>query len=807
MNLFKHMSVKWKIYLIAVVSICGFGAYLGYNVWVNTRNAQLLSTLREAYFPILDKATQNDVNLDRLSELFSTAAMTAESEYVYKAQTTADNMNDLFDQIERLEPTRKADIVEIKKSFNDYYEAARDITLDMLSAEADMSQMAVRAEIKETKLNKLNTELDAFIAYARAQFSGSIDTANANSRNMLTSGFVIWGVCILLMAVTVYAIARIILGNINQVSSSLAMIAQGSADFSRKIVVTSEDEIGKLAASFNALMENLRVKTNDLMCMMQHMHSGLFTITQAETIHGEYSACLEDIFETNDVADKHYFSLLFDRAQLGVDVSDQLRTAVSALLGEDAMMFEFNSHLLIKEYQLTFTDDHDAGASNVRTKIIELDWDAIVTDDIITKIMVTVRDVTEVRAMQAAAEEQKRELEMVGQILKLTPDRFSAFAENALSLLEKNALIIRQHPQAHLPALAELFANMHTIKGNARTYQLTYLTDIVHATESTYDRLRKDCLREGSLCEGSLSKDSSAEWSQMQLLEELGLVRSALDRYVAVLKEKLSFASDSFASPQGAILIDKEEYRALLRKIEPLVSSASQASPMLRLLESLQQLDARPLTGVLGGLVKTLPEVARQLGKPEPKILIHGEDVRVFSEYANTITNVFSHVLKNSIDHGLEKAEQRVAARKPEAGIIHIQASQQHVGVEIEVWDDGRGLALKRLHKKMTEEGLLAIGSNSNPQRVAESIFMSGLSTAEAVTDISGRGVGMDAVKKYLNACGCDIKIVLTEQATLERDYVPFKLVISLSPNVCFIPGVEKQSGAMSCHNNMQKVS
>jgi two-component system chemotaxis sensor kinase CheA len=339
---------------------------------------------------------------------------------------------------------------------------------------------------------------------------------------------------------------------------------------------------------------------------------------------------------------------------------------------------------------------------------------------------------------------------------------------------------------------------MHTIKGNARTYQLTYLTDIVHATESTYDRLRKD----------SLLKDSSAEWSQTQLLDELGLVRSALDRYIAVLKEKLSFASDSFASPQGAILIDKEEYRSLLRKIEPLVSSASQASPMLRLLESLQQLDARPLTGVLGGLVKTLPEVARQLGKPEPKILIQGEDVRVFSDYANTVTNVFSHVLKNSIDHGLEKAEQRVSNGKPEAGVIHIHASQKPGGVEIDVWDDGRGLALKRLHEKMIEEGLLESGSkNITPQRVAESIFMSGLSTAEAITDVSGRGVGMDAVKKYLNACGCDIKIVLAEQASLERDYVPFKLVISLSPNVCFIPGMEKENGAMSCHNKMQKVS
>jgi len=368
-SFFRNLSVKWKIYLIAIVSALGFGGYLGFNVWVNTQNSNLLGNLREAYFPLLEKATQTNVNLERIAESLGNAVMTAESEHVDKAKETANKINQLIDEIYVLEPERKQQIATLKTKFNEYFKEALKITSDMIAGDMDVAGMSDRGKRKEDARVETQAILLDFISYAHAKFSGSIDKANRNSINMLSSGFVIWGVCIILMAVTVYAIARIIIKNISKVSASLEEIASGSADFSEKITVNSNDEIGQLASSFNALMENLRIKTNDLMSMMQNMHTGLFTILENETIHREYSAYIEQIFESQQVAGKRYSELLFRRALLGADVRDQVDAAVTSLLGAESMMFEFNSHLLIKEYTAQFTDDD----GNVREKIIELE--------------------------------------------------------------------------------------------------------------------------------------------------------------------------------------------------------------------------------------------------------------------------------------------------------------------------------------------------------------------------------------------------------------------------------------------------
>lgn len=767
MNIFKHMSVKWKIYLIALVSLLGFGSYLGFNVWVNTNNAKLLTQLRESYFPILEKSTQNHVNLERLAELLNNAAMTAETEFIDKAQATTDKMNGLFDEIQALEPEKKQDVADIKQNFNDYFTEARKITEDMLSGEADMKQLSKRAVAKEEKLKTVNDELDAFIAYAHAKFSGSIDTANLNSTMMLNSGFVIWGVCTLIMGITCYAIARIILGSINKVSDSLKELASGSADFSRKIAVVSEDEIGKLASSFNALLENLRIKTSDLMCMMQNMHTGLFTITEDETIHGEYSAFIENIFETTNVAGENYATFLFSNANLGADVTDQVHAAVTSLLGADEMMFEFNSHLLVKEYNLQLKDEN----GHIKTKILELDWDSIVTDEVITKIMVTVRDVTELRAMQAAAEEQKMELEIVGQILKLTPARFRAFAENAFALIDRNRSIIQQSQVKNLDVVAELFANMHTIKGNARTYQLNYITDVVHEAEARYDTLRKD---------------NAAPWDPSVLNAELEGVRDALSRYMHILKEKLSFATDGGALPTGTLAVKKADVQEILDHLNIALSGTISHQSMLPIVDRLRRFDTQPLPQILDGLLATLPEIAAQLHKAEPRIRFKGEIPLVFNDHASTVLNVFSHVLKNSIDHGIETTDERLLKGKHEQGTITIQAELHDGSGRLHIFDDGRGLNIKRLREKLMEQG--ADIASLTPQRIAEGMFMSGVSTAETLTDISGRGVGMDAVKKYLNSIGCDIAIEIDGSATNDQSFAPFKLVVTLDQSVCVFP-------------------
>ncbi|CBL45597.1 Hypothetical protein HDN1F_20140 [gamma proteobacterium HdN1] len=218
---FRNLSVKWKIYFIAIVSILGFGGYLGFNVWVNMENGKLLASLHDVYSPVLEKAKLANINLERIDESLGVAVMIAEADFIDNAKSTADSINKLFNEITILDPSSAGQINTLQKTFGEYFAATVGITEDMISEDADLSEIAARSQNKQELLDKTKELLAAYIKYADAKFTDSISQANANSQLMLNSGFAIWGVCIFIMAITVYAIARIIINNINKVSSSL----------------------------------------------------------------------------------------------------------------------------------------------------------------------------------------------------------------------------------------------------------------------------------------------------------------------------------------------------------------------------------------------------------------------------------------------------------------------------------------------------------------------------------------------------------------------------------------------------------
>ncbi|HEY7773235.1 MAG TPA: HAMP domain-containing protein, partial [Marinagarivorans sp.] len=621
--------------------------------------------------------------------------------------------------------------------------------------EADFNTIGERVRLKEQHLASLVAQLEAFRSYSHNNFTGNIDQADSNSTLMLTSGFIIWASSILVLTLTVYTIARLILGSIIKVSKSLHQIAR-SGDVAQNIPVTSRDEIGRLTQSFNELMEKLRERTNDLMSMMHNMHQGLFTITEQETVHKEYSSHIETVFATTDVANRPYRELLFSQAQLGSDQLDQIQTAISSLLGSDEMMFGFNEHLLIKEYRI----QHDASAE---AQIIELDWDPIVADGVINKIMVTVRDVTQLRAMQTEAQEQKKELDIVGQIIRISPAKFTAFIHNAHSLLDKNEELIRANQHKSSATVASLFVNMHTIKGNSRTYQLSDITNLVHEAETTYDQLRKD---------------GEYPWNPEQLLTELSAVRAAIDKYQTIKQEKLAFNASSDI-PEGSIVLSKNDYQKLLTQ--------ANNKNLTAIASTLARLDTNTLEDALGDILRSLPSIAAQLDKPAPKLDLQLNCLLLHREYNDLINNVFTHLLRNAIDHGIESADQRLQSHKSAQGTIHLHADTQPHGATLWLWDDGRGLNLNRLKEKAEADNQLTEQQLDSPDAIAQYLFRPGVSTAEQVTAISGRGVGMDAVKRYLQDADCDIQICLDSEARSKDGFTPFKLKISLAPQLCEI--------------------
>lgn len=515
-----------------------------------------------------------------------------------------------------------------------------------------------------------------------------------------------------------------------------------------------------LEQKVEARTAELRQKTNDINNMLQNMHQGIFTILPGRAIHPEYSAYLESIVQDKHIANIDVMDVLFKNTNLGANGLSQIAAALDAILGEESMMFDFNRHCLVHEFNRTMPDGH--------TKILELDWDPINSESgIIDKLMVTVRDVTELRGLQAEAEKQKEELHIIGQILSAGPEKFASFVKDAYRFLDENEKIIKETTMASPDTIALLFRNLHTIKGNARTYGFMGITDVAHEAETSYDVLRKNT-------EAFFDKD--------KLLGELARTRDRIDKYATINKEKLANSS-SDGVYVDLMLIDK--LRTVLTNVNEHDVNALRSA--VRTVKSISgAIGTESIRALLDAVTRSMPDLAQRLGKPAPNIVINDNGIRLAAEAAQVMKNVFTHGFRNSIDHGIETAEERIAQGKSGQGTIVLDVFEEEGRVVLSLKDDGRGLALRKLKEKAIAQGIVYPNEELNEIELAGLIFQSGLSTAANVSDISGRGVGMDAMRKFVEKLGGQVEVRFLPKAVGSDDYRQFESRIIL-PTVCAV--------------------
>ncbi|HPG80108.1 MAG TPA: chemotaxis protein CheW [Piscinibacter sp.] len=173
--------------------------------------------------------------------------------------------------------------------------------------------------------------------------------------------------------------------------------------------------------------------------------------------------------------------------------------------------------------------------------------------------------------------------------------------------------------------------------------------------------------------------------------------------------------------------------------------------------ESVMSIRMIPMSVVFNRFPRMLRDLAAKLGK-KVEFVTHGEATELDKGLVEKITDPLTHLVRNSCDHGIELPAERLAKGKPEHGTITLSASHQGGSIVIEVRDDGKGLSREKLLKKAREKGIDAPDSMTD-QEVWSLIFAAGFSTAEVVTDVSGRGVGMDVVKKNILGLGGTVEI------------------------------------------------
>lgn len=730
----KKTHAMRRVFMLVGVAIVVFLAFTAYTVTKEIQGRAQLAAIKDLYFPVLQRLDADIVRIDKMEELYIQVVVAGDRDLIDKAADLAKQTDDALQQIDRLYHGRSQDIARLRAGLSRYQAlAAKASTAFLNQTDGDMAASA--ADMNKA-LAELRSDITGFRKSAYEEFVATLAGSQRDAEVRLLMGLALGIMNLGFMAVLVHFIRKNM--------SMMEVIAEQNT--------TLELRVAERTAQ-------LSQKTSDINAMLQNMKLGVSTVIPGNRIHPEYSNYLRTIFCIDDLSNKDLVESFFGKSDVGIDARDQVTAALAAILGEDPMMFDFNSHLLVREMRL------ESGDGTYKT--LQMDWSPILNEaGVVDKVLLITQDVTELRALEQASAQQKEELEIIGKIIRISVGKFNDFIESAAGFISANRRLISDSAARDDQVIAALFRNMHTLKGNARTFEFTQITDAAHRAEQTYDQLRKD---------------ASVAWHSQTLLAELAVVEAAVNRYVGINENKLGRkgrASDLLTT-RGSFVAN--EQLAQLRSMAAALVAAQPGCDLGQLRQAINGLGLIPVARLASGAVDSLSSLATELEKPTPALEMSSGDLAVNGPFAEALKSSLMHILRNSLDHGIEPPAERRLTNKPERGTVRLNCIQHGEKLELHVSDDGRGLALHKLYETGLAAGIFNTTERPSAQQVAEIIFRSGLSTASRVTQVSGRGVGMEAVRTFLEEQGAKIHVDL-EKSGQELGFTPFTFVIEVPP-------------------------
>jgi two-component system, chemotaxis family, sensor kinase CheA len=371
---------------------------------------------------------------------------------------------------------------------------------------------------------------------------------------------------------------------------------------------------------------------------------------------------------------------------------------------------------------------------------------------------------------------------------------FVAESEEGLALMEGGLLRIEQHP-GDSEAVAEVFRAAHSLKGNSGSFGLTALGALAHAVEDVLDDMREgrspanperitlllesvDAMRQ-LLARGS---DAPLELQGVhaELRQRLAVSRQTAAGAGATTLDgspPATHAENVLAAPSPALAhtlrVGIERLDQLLSLAGEIAISRARLSQMIetpsiprrslqeahreaeRLYLELQDLVMKlrmvPVGPAFQRLARTVRDLARSLGK-EAHFDVVGGNVEVDNAVLQLLRDPLMHMVRNALDHGIETPEERIRRGKPRSGLIAIRSKRETGAIVIELVDDGAGIDRERVLARARARGLVSDEASAADAEVLELLFEPGFSTADTVSDTSGRGVGLDVVRRNIHS-------------------------------------------------------
>lgn len=242
---------------------------------------------------------------------------------------------------------------------------------------------------------------------------------------------------------------------------------------------------------------------------------------------------------------------------------------------------------------------------------------------------------------------------------------------------------------------------------------------------------------------------------------------------VSKLDELIDLVGELVIAGAGASLVAKrrkdQRFEEATQLISDLVEEIRDVALTLRMVQ---------INEVFQRFPRVVRDMSREIGK-DIELFITGADTELDKSMVDKLADPLMHIVRNAMDHGIEEASVRRAAGKSGTGMVRLNATHESGSVIIEVLDDGRGLDREKIFKIAVQQGLMAADATPSEQDIFKLIFEPGFSTAEKVTSLSGRGVGMDVVKRNIDALRGEIDMFSDPgQGTMVRIRLPLTLAI-----------------------------
>ncbi len=493
----------------------------------------------------------------------------------------------------------------------------------------------------------------------------------------------------------------------------------------------------------------VREKTADLQVILDNIQQGVVTIELVDEhrqIVKNTSLHFFDIFEhlsKDDLLQSGTLLTLFEGSSLNSEDLSKIRSIVVSSIHEDIWQWRINESLLPREMMIEKTK-----------KTIEIDWAVVLENECIQKIIITFKDVTELRKLSAIQEENEINTRKLTAIAGIGQLDYFYFIDSITSMIKESATVIANQDVYNKSALDLAFRNLHTIKGKARTLNFNQLSSFIHDIENAFHETR----------------DQKRNFDRFFLLEQLSLVSDEIDSYTKLAKEKLKWDDKALS-----INIPLADLKSWQRDLVQLTRNLDIGESFKGLLLDIKKRYCSTLSDVLIIILTSSSSLSKEMGKGGIQYELKGCEVFVEPLYRDKLMAIFMHLVRNSVDHAFVPidARQELQLDPPK---IKVTLTKKDSTYLIRYEDNGKGLNLEVIKKKAIEKG---IGYHEGDSiGLANLIFMPGFSTKDEVSDISGRGVGMDAVREYLVENGGEI--FLTHKSSTKKGYLPilFELIL-----------------------------